>query len=172
MFSPWIFKKKIFGIHLNIEFDFWGSIFGTWQTIYEFRLKRQWDMRRNSSGFMGFALRHLPNQSYIIFFFNESGDEFIQFMKNGTRIVLNVPIWETNVFFNKKKDLMEILKKSGIKKGATSNLKQGKSKTDLKVDFGNHNVIASKVAMAICEEIFGLKVTDLVNYETHRLVPK
>lgn len=172
MFSPWIFKKKIFGIDVNIEFDFWGSIFKTWQTIYEFQVKRLWGGCKNSADFMGFALRRLPNQSYIIFFFNETGDEFIQFMKNGTSIILNVPVWETNIFFNKKKDLMEILKKSGIKKDAIDNLRQGKSKTDLKVDFKNHNVIASKVAVAICKEIFGLREPTLVNYETHRLIPK
>lgn len=39
MFLPWIFKKKIFGVVVDIEFDFWGSIFKTWQTIYQPRMK-------------------------------------------------------------------------------------------------------------------------------------
>jgi hypothetical protein len=121
---------------------------------------------------MKFALRHLPNGSFIIFDFGETGNEFIQFMKNGTSIITDIPIWETNVFFNKKNDLMEILKKSGIKKDAITNLRDGRNKTELRVDFGNHNVIASKVVEEICKEIFGINEPSLVNYETHRLVPK
>lgn len=172
MFSPWIFKKNIFGININIEFDFYGPIFKTWQTVYEFRLKRQWNNRKNSTDFMRFALRYLPNGSFIIFHFDENGNEFIQFSKNGPKIILDLPIWETNIFFNKRKDLIEILKKSDIKKGAIYNLRHGRNKTELRVDFGNHNAIASEVAMEICKEIFGLREPDLVKYETHRLVPK
>jgi hypothetical protein len=172
MFSPWVFKKKIFGINVDIEFDFWGSIFRTWQMVYEFRLKRQWNNCKKSTGFMKFALRYLPNQSYIIFFFDETVNEFIQFTKNGTKIILDIPIWETNVFFNKRNDLMEILKKSGIKKDAITNLRDGRNKTELRVNFGNHNAIASEVATEICREIFGLREPGIISYETHRLVPK
>jgi hypothetical protein len=172
MFSPWIFKKRIFGIDINIEFDFYGPIFKTWQAVYEFRLKRQWNNRKNSTDFMRFALGYLPNGSYIIFYFDETGNEFIQFSKNGIKIILDIPIWETNLFFNKKNDLIEILKKSGIKKGAITNLRDGRNKTELRVDFGNHNAIASKVATEICKEIFGLSEPNLVKYETHALVQK
>ncbi len=172
MFSPWIFNKRILGIDFDIEFDFWGSIFKTWQTVYEFRIKRQWNNCKKSTDFMKFALRCLPNQSYLIFFFDETGNEFIQFSKNGIKIILDIPIWETNIFFNKKNDLMEILKKSGIKKSAINNLRYGRNKTELRVDFGNHNAIASEVATEICKEIFGLREPNLVKYETHALVPK
>jgi len=171
VFSPWIFKKRILGIDFNIEFDFWGSIFKTWQVVYEFRLKWWWKNRNNSPDFMRFALRYLPNRSFISFGFDENRNKFIQFMKNGTSIILDIPIWETNDFFNRRNDILEILKKSGIRKGAITNLRDGRNKTELRVDFGNHNAIASEVAMGICKEIFGLREPDLVEYETHRLVP-
>ena len=171
MFSPWIFKKRIFGIDINIEFDFYGPIFKTWQKIYEFKLKRIWS-NNNGPNFMKFALKHLPNGSFIVFHFDETGNEFMQFMKSGTRIISDIPIWETNVFFNKKKDLMEILKKFGIKKGAIYNIRQGKSNVDLRVDFGNHNAVACGVAIKICEDIFGIKEPNLVNYETYALIQK
>lgn len=121
---------------------------------------------------MKYALKHLPNGSFVIFYFDETGDKFIQFMKSGIRIVLDIPIWETNMFYDRKKDLMEILKKSGIEKSAIHNLRQGKSKSYINVDFGNNNVIASDVATKICSDIFGVKKPNLVCYETHALVQK
>lgn len=171
MFSPWIFKKKIFGIDVNIEFDFWGSIFGTWQKIYEFRLKRIWS---NNIGpnFMKYALRYLPNGSFIIFSFNNNGDEFVQFMKAGTSIILDIPVWGTNLFYGKKKELSEIFQKAGIKKRSIHTLKQGRGGSGLRVDFGNHNAKASGVATEICQEIYGIKEPAVIRYETHRLVPK
>jgi len=170
MFSPWIYKRSIFGIDIDIEFDFWGSIFKTWQTVYEFRLKNLWNNSKNSQDFMKFALRHLPNRSSIIFFFDETEGKFVQFMKNGTNIILDIPVWETNEYFNQNEALMKIFKKTGIKKNAIRDFKQEESRSTLKVDFGNHNAIASRTALEICKTIFEKKNPELINYKTGILV--
>lgn len=167
-----ILKKNIFGIDFDIEFDILGSIFKTWQKIYEFRLWITWRKEnylnpKLSSDFLKYALKHLPNGSFVIFDFDTNRKKFIQFANFGGKTIMNIPIWITNEFYNQKPGLQKLLSDSGIKTSVITFEKYGKDKIDMKVDFGNHYGKASEVAVLICKKIYGINEPCIFNYETH-----
>lgn len=177
MFSPWIFKKKIFGIDVNIEFDFWGSIFRTWQKIYEWRLFYYWShnmsFKSNSTfPFIKFALTHLPNGSFVIFFFDDYRKIAVQLMKNGEYVYLVTPVWEGNEYEGKRAELSKLIRKSNIKKSAITRRNYGKGKIDVGINFHRNYSKAANFAILITKELFNFKDPVLFEYETHRLIPK
>lgn len=172
-----IFKKNVFGIDIDIEFDILGSIFKTWQKVYEFRLWIVWRKEnylnpKLSSYFLKYALRYLPNGSFVIFDFDTTDEKFVQFANIGGDIVMNIPVWFTNEFYNRKLELKKILSDSGIKKASITEEKYGKEKIDLKVSFGNHFTKAAEVAILICKEIFNINEPCVFDYKTHNLARK
>lgn len=174
---PLFFKKNFFGTDINIEFDFWGSIFKTMQKIYEFKLWIVWRKEnylnpKLSFSFVKYALKHLPNGSFVIFDFDTTDDKFVQFANIGGNIIMNIPVWFTNEFYNRKLDLKKILSDSGIKKTSITEEKYGKEKFDIKVSFGNHYVKAAKVTVLICKEIFNINEPCVFDYKTHNLTRK
>ena len=172
-----IFKKNVLGIDVDIEFDFWGSIFKTWQKVYEFRLWWIWRKEaylkcKLSFEFIRYALKHLPNGSFVIFDFDTTDEKFVQFANIGRGIIMNIPVWFTNKFYNRKLDLKKILSDSGIKRASISEEKYGKEKLDIKVSFGNHHVKAAEVAISICKEIYGIYQPCVFDYKTSNLAQK
>jgi hypothetical protein len=171
-----VYKKSLFGVDINIESDIINSIFNVFQKIYEFKLWRYWEDKiytdsKLSFKFIKYALRNLPNGSFVIFTFGRDDDIFVQFMKAGDKIYLDIPMWITNKFFDSKKVIMELLKESGIKNSSVSGVDEGKDKTGINVCFGKHNVKAARVTVSICKEIYGINEPCVFKYDTSRLVP-
>jgi len=172
-----ILKKNMLGADVDIEFDILGSIFKTWQKVYEFRLRWIWRKdiylkSRLSFDFLKYALKHLPNGSFVIFDFDTTDQKFVQFANLGGNILMNIPVWFTNEFYNRKLELKNILSDSGIKKASITEEKYGKDKLDIKVSFGNHHIKAAEVALLICKEIFGINEPCVFDYKTHNLARK
>jgi hypothetical protein len=177
MFSPRIIKKTIFGIDINIEFDFWGSIFRAWQKIYSWRLFYFWSHKmsfRSDSTFpfIKFALTHLPNGSFVIFFFDNYRNIAVQFIRSGTDIHLVTPVWEGNEYEGKRPELSKLIKKSNIEKSAIYRQNYGKGKIDVGINFHENYTKAANFAILITKDLFHFKDPVLFEYETNRLVPK
>jgi hypothetical protein len=177
MFSPWIFKKRILGIDVDIEFDFWGSIFKTWQYIYEKRLFYYWSHNMSFKSdstfpFIKFALKHLPNGSFVIFFFDDYRKIAVQFGRSGPDIHLVTPVWEGNEYEGKRKELSKLIKKSRIEKSAIYRKTYGKNKIDVGINFHGNCTKAANFAVLVTKELFNLQDPMLFEYESHRLVPK
>jgi hypothetical protein len=177
MFSPWIFNKRVFGIDINIEFDFWGSIFRTWQKVYSWRLFYFWSHNMSFKSdstfpFIKFALTHLPNGSFVIFFFDNYRNVGVQFMRSGVDIYLVIPVWEGNEYEGKRPELIKLIKKSNIEGPAIGRRNLGKGKIDVSINFHDHYAKAANFAVLVTKELFNLQDPMLFEYETHRLVPK
>jgi hypothetical protein len=171
-----VYKKNIFGVGVNIESDIINSIFKVLQKIYEFKLWREWKDKiytdtKLSSEFIEYALKNLPNRSFIVFTFGTKDEIFVQFMKSGGKIYLDIPMWITNKFYDSKKVILELLKKSGIKSSSVSGVNEGKDKTGIIVCFGIHNIKATEVAVLICKEIYGINEPCVFKYVTDCLIP-
>jgi len=68
------------------------------QLFYEWQIERKTargPMRgsQDSLNFVSYALKHLPNCSFIVFSFDSSENYFVQFGNMGGNIVLDVPFW-------------------------------------------------------------------------------
>lgn len=171
------FKKNILGVDVDIEFDFWDSIDKTIQKIYEFKLWMVWRKNiylknRFSFEFVKYALKQLPNGSFVIFDFDASGVKFVQFANLGEKITLDIPIWITNEFFNHEADLKKIFTNLGIKKASIRKIRIGKEKYDINVSFENHYTKAAKIAFLICNEIYSINEPCVFDYKTSNLVRK
>ena len=172
-----ILKKNMLGADVDIEFDILGSIFKTWQKVYEFRLRWIWRKdtylkKRLSFEFIKYALKHLPNGSFVIFDFDTTDEKFVQFANIGGEITLDIPVWYTNKFYNRKAELNKILSDSGVKNSSITEIKENEENFDLKVSFGNHHTKAAKVAILICKKIFDINEPCVFEYKTHNLARK
>lgn len=172
-----IIKKKVFGIDFDIEFDFWGSIFRTWQKIYELWLFYIWKYKMTSDSkstipFIKLALTHLPIGSFIVFFFDSYRNIAVQFMRNGTDIYLVVPVWESNPYEGKGTELSKLIKKSNIEESAIYRQDYGKGKIDVSICFHRNCAKAANFALLITKDLFYFKDPELFEYETSRLVQK
>ena len=172
-----ILKKNVFGVDFDIEFDFLGPIFKTWQKVYEFRLWQIWqkDMYLKnglSFEFMKYALKHLPNGSFVIFDFDTTNEKFVQFANFGGNIVMYIPVWTTNRFYSRKADLKKILFDSGIKNAAINERRLDKDKFNLEISFGRRYKKAADSAILICKEIYGIIGPCVFDYKTQNLAQR
>jgi hypothetical protein len=177
MFLPSIFRKNILGIDFNIEFDFWESIFRTWQYIYERRLFYVWSHKlsfdtKSYQYFVKYALTHLPNGSFIIFFFDSVKNIAVQFMRSGEDIYLVIPVWENNPYEGMEEELSKLEIKSKIIKSSISRKRYGKGRIDVSICFHKSYTKAAGFALSIAKDIFHYDNPRLFEYDTTRLVPK
>lgn len=172
MFSPWIFKKKIFGADVVIEFDLIEPIFKILQKNYLNKIKWYWDNREKDSQFVVDALYYLPQRSFVIFFFDKDKELFVQFAKFGDDVLTVFPVWNTNVYADKRKELTKLIKKAGIDKKDVRRSGAGEDRIDVSVRFHCDNVRASEFTFLIVRELFDVKNPKLYSYESHRLVEK
>lgn len=170
MIPPFVFRRRIFGIEFNIEFDFFTAIFQTWQFVYEISLKNSIISRQTIFDFMNHALKGLPYGSFIIFNFDKKDKAFIQFAKEGEDIMLLAPIFSNNCYAGKKQKLKKLLVDFKIKKSAIRWVRNDKEDIDLYVNFKRNAARASRFAIHITQDVFGLDKPKFVGYETHRLV--
>jgi hypothetical protein len=122
--------------------------------------------------FIKFALTHLPNGSFVIFFFDNYRNIAVQFMRSGTDIHLVTPVWEGNEYEGKRVELSKLIKKSNIKSSVIYRKNYGKGKIDVGINFHGNYAKAANFSILITKELFNFQDPVLFEYETHRLVPK
>ncbi len=122
--------------------------------------------------FIKFALKHLPNRSFVIFIFDDYRNVGVQFMRSGVDIYLIVPAWKENEYERKSKELSKLIKKSNIEESAIGRRNFGKGKIDVSINFHENYTKAANFAILIIKELFNLQDPVLFEYETHHLVLK
>ena len=175
---------ELFGIAYNFDIDTTLPL----QGIYEFRLKlwlfnkKHLDPKQ-SKDFIYYALRHLPNESFIIFEFDSAEDRFVQFFNTSRNICIDIPIYPGNIYYTKENELIDLLrsmhitrryskkKPPGLGKDRFDILHQGEDQKSIRVNFGRIYIGAADATLLIAQEIFGIKEPSLVGYKTDKLVP-
>ena len=177
--------RNVFGINFDIDIQTSPPL----QRLYDLRLKRFWGSNENKSldqskDFMYYALCHLPEDSFIVFSFDEAGEYFIQFANMNGSLVLDIPILSTNHYYGQEKKIIKLLQSMHLKRVESKlndplsfvnkywimrqNKKNAKS---IRASFGKFHVWAGVTAVLIIEEIFKIKTPLLYHFETATLVP-
>jgi hypothetical protein len=175
-------KGNIFG--LNYNFDIEARL--PRQEIYDLRLRLKWGREshfnhQTSKIFIWYALKHLPNNSYIIFYFDNSKDHFVQFCKLGGSIVLDLPLWPDNPYYEQEKNLLQFLRDMHFQRIYSKPdsrvfqqdrfdiIRHSKGKKFIRANFGKIYIRAAVGALLIGETIFGIDNPDVSHYESGRL---
>jgi hypothetical protein len=180
----WNIKTNIFGIDLDLDIKTSPPA----QRLYDLRLKLVWERYKSKSSdqskdFMYYALCHLPEDSFIIFSFDDAGEYFIQFANMNGNIVLDIPFLPTNHYYKQEKKIINLLQSMHLEmvgskpKDSLSNVnkfwinKKDKNCKTIRASFGKFHIWAGVTAVLIIEEIFKIKEPPLFHFETARLVP-
>lgn len=179
------FIKEVLDLNITTDFDFSNPN----QQIYEFLLKKTWNKIDPKNGigddhFIKFALSYLPKDSFIIFFFNTGADKFVQFANPGGLLFLDIPYKYHGIYFGKKNVLIKLLNSERIKRcyrrkdsvfkftpnyNVVSSYHKGKG--DIRVNFYNDFLQASRITYLILNEILGEEALILSDYYSDKLIP-
>ena len=147
--------------------------------------RKKWLAKNRAEGyslrFIEYALKNLPEQTYIIFTFDWSEQCFVQFGNDYGEIFLDLPFWETNSYKDQEKNILKLLRKKGFVRrywkrfrGKNGNYVfynqpvAGNRGKVLKIEFGRDFKKATEVALAIVEKAFYLQYPRLTSYQSDR----
>lgn len=179
----WNLKLKLLGRKINLEID--SSRPGV-QKIYNFRIGRKWRGseycdRRLSRDFMIYALTHLPNGSFIVFSFDKSGYLFVQFANLNGNVVADFPLWDSNCYYDKEKEIVACLKSMDFRrrywnKGVTQvfppyyqAINQRSGKKAIIADFGKNYSLAAEATILIARKLLRIETPRIFNFSSARL---
>ena len=170
---------------MNFEVELYSWL--PFQGIYNLWLWLHWFTSGHeglkAQGFIRFALRFLPQGSFIVFCFDKKTDQFVQLENSREEIVMNIPIWNTNAYYGKDSEILKVLKSQNLVRQYSKN-EYFRPKTNsfallpdwnehnkqIKVNFGDDYIKASQVAFEIAEKVFKRSNPNLHKYVSDRLV--
>jgi hypothetical protein len=177
-------RLNILGLNLELELTAWLPL----QVIYDLCLRLRWAWTRRadtkkSQEFIKYALRNLPNNSFIVFSFDRQSDVFVQLGNMGGNIVMDLPIWTTNAYYGKAEKIVRLLKSQKLTRQYSKN-ESFKPKTksfallpdwnvhnkQIKVNFGDDYGKAAEIAVLIAEKVFQIKNPILRKYTSARFM--
>jgi hypothetical protein len=180
----WKLKKTAWGLDFDVEIEDRPIVV---QEIYDLKLEKLWTNKEfadqnSSKTFIAQALSWLPVGHFIIFFFDNRKDYFVQFFNNEGEIILDFPMWYGSQWSNKQKEFVNILRSlkfkriysrdidESYKQNVFFDASKGRKKKQIRANFKENYSKEADLALLIAGKIYGFKKTGDFSYFSDQLM--
>ena len=175
-------KRSIFGTHIDLNIDTELPVEAIYSVIMWFKwpFKKHFD-DKESKPFITNALYFLPGSCFVIFYFDEERQCFVQFMNVGGYLFLDFPFSSAGLFYDKEEELTKLFESQRFTRVSRKNFSASKKNTfitmkdnyDMKVlraSFRDDYLKAAELTLLIAKKIFNIKNPAVNFYESHKLI--